>query len=173
MRRNNDKMADLSKKPTRLQNEQKLRSEAEPILEIKKAENGTQEDESKALVHQEGAPAQIANAARTNSSTNPKIILLMACAVGLVTFALLDVSNHHFNAATIRTWISAFALIGAAVSVHRATRNAFKKSANGTIYLKGEIPGKAAMPSLRTYLIMLAILACFIGVLWYAARNSM
>jgi hypothetical protein len=68
--------------------------------------------------------------------------------------------------------MSAFAVIGAVISLRRAVKRAFKKSADGTIYLIGEDPGKAARPSSRTYLIMLIIFLIFVAVIVYAGYNS-
>ncbi|MDR3616733.1 MAG: hypothetical protein P4L53_24465 [Candidatus Obscuribacterales bacterium] len=167
-------MADLSNKDTKLQHPNELRVEDhEPVREmIKCPKENASETESNAFQPLERQPVQIITSSQIDGY-KARTILVAAIVVGLTGIALADVTMHSFSAATIRTWISAFAVVGAVISLGRALKKAFKRASDGTIHLAGEQPDKASRPSLRTYLIMFAIFLIFIVILGYASLNSM
>lgn len=159
------------KKPPKLKDSTKLREETPETVQRITASPGSEEEHKGIIIpdSQEIQPSQII---APSKNSNLKLMLLAAAAIGFASFALVDLNAHKFSPTTAEYWMSAFAVIGAAISLRRAAKRAFKKTVSGTIYLQGEDLDKAAMPGRRTFLIMLIIFLVFVAVMAYAFYNS-
>jgi hypothetical protein len=163
-------MGDQNEESNNLRDLDKVEIETpEPSFEIRK-------DPESQSSEAEWENAEIAEVFRTPGMPQTKghrlhlrKVILVVPLVVLCFMAATDLIGHHFNDATVKSWLSLLTLIAAAFGAYRATRRGFKKSSDGTIFVIGEEPGQAAKPSLRTYLIMFAIFLIFLAIIGYVA----